>query len=79
MSLREITDCFFQYAQKKGNPYESFPLSTEVEEFGSPYIEILEDGKMAIVARERGEECFRKETRSSAELARWVYEMFNKS
>ncbi|KZL12454.1 hypothetical protein [Pseudovibrio sp. Ad26] len=77
MNKKDIAECFFKYAKAKGNPYESFPLRTEVDEFGGPYLEISPDGKMAIVAKDRGKECFRKETDSPAELAEWVYQLFN--
>ena len=49
-----------------------------MDEFGAPYIEISETGKLAIVAKDRGEECLRKETTSPEVLAKWVYEIFNK-
>ncbi|NTG50761.1 hypothetical protein G6M04_25560 [Agrobacterium rhizogenes] len=78
MTLDEIADCFFEHAKKQGNPYETFPLGTDVEEFGAPYVEISSSGKAAIVARDRGEECLRRETTSPEVLARWVYEMFNR-
>ncbi len=53
-------------------------LGAEIEEFGAPYIEISESGTLAIVAKDRGEECFRKESTSPEILAKWVYELFNK-
>ncbi|WP_155154838.1 hypothetical protein [Curvivirga aplysinae] len=76
--LDKVMEYFFKYAEEQENPYEKFPLGTEVDEFGGPYIEITNSGKMAIVAKDRGEECFRKETTSPEVLARWVYEQFNK-
>lgn len=78
MRLEQLAECFFKYAREQGNSYERYPLRTEVDEFGSPYIEISENGKLAIVAKDRGEECLRKETNSPEVLARWVYEIFNK-
>ena len=78
MKLDEIADCFFEYAKSQGTPYKTFPLGTSIEEFGAPYIEISNSGKAAIVARDRGEECLRKETDSPEVLARWVYELFNR-
>lgn len=77
MELERIADSFFVYARQQGNPYEKFPLGIEVDEFGGPYIEISETGKLALVAKERGEECLRKETTSSDLMAKWVYEIFN--
>jgi hypothetical protein len=78
MDLEQLADYFFKYAREQGNPYEKFPLRTEVDEFGAPYIEISEAGTLAIVAKDRGEECLRKETTSPEVLAKWVYEIFNK-
>ncbi|WP_415845801.1 hypothetical protein ACMYUJ_06265 [Stutzerimonas zhaodongensis] len=78
MKLEQIADYFFKYACEQGNPYDKFPLGTEVDEFGAPYIEVSESGKLAIVARDRGEECLRKETTSPEVLAKWVYDIFNK-
>lgn len=77
MEIEQIADYFFKYAREQGNPYESFPLGTEVEEFGAPYIEISENGKLAMVAKDRGIETLRKETTSPEVLAKWVYEIFN--
>lgn len=79
MVIKKVTDCFFAYAEEQKNPYNKFPLGTEIEEFGAPYIEIGTTGKLAIVARDRGQECMRKETASPEVLAKWVYELFNKS
>lgn len=79
MTLEQLADYFFKYAEEQGNPYDAFPLGIEVDEFGAPYIELSESGKLAIVAKDRGEECLRKETTSPEVLAQWVYEMFNKS
>jgi hypothetical protein len=76
--LNKVIDCFFKYAKEHNNPYENFPLVTEIDEFGAPYIEITKSGKMAIVAKDRGEECLRKETTSPEVLAKWVYELFNR-
>jgi hypothetical protein len=78
LKLEQLADYFFKYASDQGNPYDKYPLGTEVEEFGAPYIEISEDGKLAIVAKDRGQECLRKETTSPEVLAQWVYEIFNK-
>jgi hypothetical protein len=78
VKLEQIAEYFFKYASEQGNPYDKFPLGTEVDEFGAPYIEISGSGKLAIVARDRGEECLRKETTSPEVLAKWVYEIFNK-
>ncbi|MDI3275902.1 hypothetical protein [Pseudomonas sp. AL03] len=78
MKLEQLADYFFKYASEQGIPYDGFPLGTEVDEFGAPYIEISESGKLAIVAKDRGEECLRKETTSPEVLAKWVYEIFNK-
>lgn len=78
MKLEQLAECFFKYASERGNPYERFPLGTEVDEFGAPYIEISENGKLAIVAKDHGIECLRKETTSPDVLAKWVYEFFNK-
>lgn len=78
MKLKHTIDYFFKYAIEQRNPYNSFPLTTEADEFGGPYIEISDSGKLAIVARDRGYEVLRKETTSPDELAKWVYEMFNK-
>ncbi|HEF4760086.1 TPA: hypothetical protein SAN82_002517 [Pseudomonas putida] len=78
MKLEQIAECFFKYASEQGKPYDKFPLGTEVDEFGAPYIEISGSGKLAIVAKDRGEECLRKETTSPEVLAKWVYEIFNK-
>lgn len=78
MKLEQLVDCFFKYAIEQINPYDRFPLGTEVNEFGGPYIEISESGKLAIIAKDRGEEFLRKETMSPEELAKWVYEIFNK-
>jgi len=78
VKLEQLADYFFKYAREQGNPYDRFPLGTDVDEFGAPFIEISETGKLAIVAKDRGEECLRKETTSPEELAKWVYEIFNK-
>jgi hypothetical protein len=78
LKLEQLADYFFKYASDQGNPYDKYTLGTEVEEFGAPYIEISEDGKLAIVAKDRGQECLRKETTSPEVLAQWVYEIFNK-
>jgi len=78
MKLEQTIDCFFKYAIEQRNPYNSFPLTTEADEFGGPYIEISDSGKLAIVARDRGYEVLRKETTSPEELPKLVYEMFNK-
>lgn len=78
MKLEQIVEHFFKYASEQGNPYDKFPLGTEVDEFGAPYIEISGSGKFAIVAKDRGEECLRKETKSPEVLAKWIYEIFNK-
>lgn len=78
MDFEQLTDCFFKYAREQGNPYESFPLDTGVDEFGGPYIEVSEKGGLAIVAKDRGQECMRKESTSPEILAKWVYELFNK-
>jgi len=78
VKLEQIAEYFFKNASEQGNPYDKFPLGTEVDEFGAPYIEISGSGKLAIVARDRGEECLRKETTSPEVLAKWVYEIFNK-
>jgi hypothetical protein len=77
-NLEKIAECFFKYAVERGNPYDKYPLSVDIEEFGAPYIEISESGKLAIVAKDRGEECLRKETTSPEVMAKWVYEIFNK-
>lgn len=78
MNLEQLAECFFKYASEQGNPYDKFPLGIEIDEFGAPYIEISGSGKLAIVARDRGEECLRKETTSPEVMAKWVYEIFNK-
>ncbi|WP_207306887.1 hypothetical protein [Xanthomonas oryzae] len=78
IEIEEIAEYFFKYASAQGKSYSEFPLGTEIEEFGAPYIEIHESGKMAIVGRDRGIECLRKETTSPEELAKWVYELFNR-
>lgn len=75
--IDEIEKCFFHYANEQNNPYNKFPLGTEVDEFGGPYIEINNSGMFALVAKDRGKECMRKETRSPEEIAKWVYEIFN--
>ncbi|WP_095131800.1 hypothetical protein [Pseudomonas sp. Irchel s3h14] len=78
MKLEQLAECFFKYAIEQGNPYDRYPLGIEVDEFGGAYIEISESGKLAIVAKDRGEECLRKETTSPEVLAKWVYEIFNR-
>ncbi|MDR6610169.1 hypothetical protein [Pseudomonas synxantha] len=78
MNLEQLAEYFFKYAIEQGNPYDIYPLGVEIEEFGAPYIEISESGELAIVAKDRGEECLRKETTSPEVLAKWVYEIFNK-
>ena len=79
MKLHQVKDCFFVYAKKQGMPYTEFPLGVEVDEFGGPYLELGDAGSIAIVARDRGQECMRKETSSPEELARWIFEIFNRS
>lgn len=79
MDLQKARDCFFAYATEKGVSYSEFPLETEIDEFGGPYLELGATGSIAIVARDRGQECMRKETSSPEELARWVFEIFNRS
>ncbi|WP_200893845.1 hypothetical protein [Xanthomonas sp. GPE 39] len=78
IKIEEIAEYFFKYASAQGKSYSKFPLGTKVEEFGAPYIEIHESGKMAVVARDRGIECLRQETTSPEVLAKWVYELFNR-
>ena len=78
MKLEQLAECFFKYAIEHGNPYDRYPLGIEVDEFGGAYIEISESGKLAIVAKDRREECLRKETTSPEVLAKWVYEIFNR-
>ncbi len=78
MKLAGLYKCFFEYSNEKGVSYSKFPLDTEVDEFGAPYIEISDNEKIAVVARDHGQECMRKETSSVEEMARWVFELFNK-
>ncbi|MBB3802149.1 hypothetical protein FHR47_002397 [Xanthomonas arboricola] len=78
MKIDEIAYFFLMYAEMQGKPYKFLPLGTDVEEFGAPYIEINESGVLAIVAKDRGSECLRKETDSPEVLARWIYEIYNK-
>ncbi|WOB49167.1 hypothetical protein NYR97_18405 [Xanthomonas hydrangeae] len=78
MKIDEMACLFFRYAEAQGMPYKCLPLGTDVEEFGAPYIEINESGVLAIVAKDRGNECLRKETNSPEVLARWIYEIYNK-
>jgi hypothetical protein len=77
VKIDKIVDCFFKYANEQGKPYKAFPLGTEIEEFGAPYIEISGEGKFALVARDRGVEQFRKETTSPELMAQWIFELFN--
>lgn len=67
----------FRLCGETGVFYKEFPLRTEVDEFEGPYLEVGDNGSIAIVARDRGHECMRKETRSPEELARRVFELFN--
>ncbi|MEA9589735.1 hypothetical protein VC279_22575 [Xanthomonas sp. WHRI 10064A] len=78
MKIDEIAYFFFRYAEEQGKPYKDLPMGTGVEEFGAPYIEINESGVIAIVAKDRGNECLRKETDSPEVLAKWIYEIYNK-
>jgi len=77
MQLADVHKCFFSYADSQGVSYSRFPLDTDIDEFGAPYIEISTAGKIAIVARDHGQECMRKETSSPEEMAKWVFELFN--
>lgn len=77
LQLEQLAYYFFIYAHEQGNPYELYPLGTQVEEFGAPYIEISDTGKLALVAKARGLEKFRKVTTSPEVLANG-YEHFNR-
>ncbi|WP_426236076.1 hypothetical protein [Pseudomonas sp. TWP3-2] len=77
VQLEKIIEYFFTYANEQGKPYKEFPLGTEIEEFGAPFIEISASGKLALVARDRGTEQLRKETMSPEVMAKWVFELFS--
>lgn len=78
MKIEHISECFLTYASEQGDLYDEFPLGVEVEEFGGPYIEISDSGNLAMVAKDRGEECMREQTLSPDVMAKWIYEIFNK-
>lgn len=66
-------------ASKNGRLSDRFPYGFINEDSGIPYIEINHEGKLSLVAKDRGQECFRKEFQSIEEIVEWVYDDFVKA
>jgi hypothetical protein len=76
MIPEDIRKAYAFYREKMFGEAKEFPLGTERDETGAPYLELSPDGKMAILGRDRGEETFRQETYSVDEL---MYFLFRKT
>ncbi len=54
MIIDDIRKAYFFYSEKMFGEAKDFPLTTKLDEAGGRYFEISPDGKMALLARDRG-------------------------
>lgn len=64
------------YARKRVATFDEFPLGIEPDNFGGRHLEIIADGRFAIVGTDRGIETERRETYSKSELFNWLIELY---
>jgi len=75
VSYQKIEKEYIRIASKWGEVEDSFPIPRTRDDFGGYHLEIAEDGKMSLIAIERGNINDRKETDSVDELLYWVFKM----
>ncbi|WP_417810611.1 Imm63 family immunity protein [Thalassospira alkalitolerans] len=69
----EILTTYRRLSEKMNGQPSDFPLRTVPDNFGGKHLEFSEDGKMALVATDRGIETKRLETYSVDELMYWIF------
>ncbi len=69
----QIRKAYAFYSEKMFGEAKEFPYSTTPEEGGGPYCELSPDGKMALLAKDRGIECARQETYSVDEFMYFIF------
>jgi hypothetical protein len=73
MIFDDIRKAYAFYSEKMFGEAKEFPYSTTPEEGGGPYCELSPDGKMALLAKDRGIECSRQETYSVDEFMYFIF------
>ncbi|PKR57769.1 Imm63 family immunity protein [Thalassospira lohafexi] len=75
----EILTTYRRLSEKMNGQPSDFPLGTAPDNFGGRHLEVSEDGKMALVATDRGVETKRLETYSVDELMYWIFKSYANS
>jgi hypothetical protein len=73
MIIDDIRKAYSFYSEQMFGEAKDFPLTTERDEAGGRYFEISPDGKMTLLARDRGTECYREETYSVDEFMYFIF------
>jgi hypothetical protein len=73
MLKEEIKQLYRHYSELMNGKPTDFPIGTVPDDFGGRHLEISSDGKLALVATERGRETERQETYSIDDLLYWVF------
>jgi hypothetical protein len=69
----EILTAYRRLSEKMDGQTSDFPLGTTPDNFGGRHLEISDDGKMALVATDRGAETERRETYLLDDLMYWMF------
>lgn len=73
MIPKEILKAYEECSERMGLHSSEFPFSEIPDDFGGYHLELLDDGKMALVGTDRGVETKRLETYSIDELMYWIF------
>lgn len=71
--IDEIRALYRQYSKMMNGTSSEFSIGNVPDDFGCDHLEIADDGKMSLVATDRGVEIKRRETYSVDELLYWVF------
>ena len=69
----EVQTTYQRLSKKMDGQASSFPYGTTPHDFGGSHLEFADDGKMALVATDRGMETKRRETYLLDELMYWIF------
>jgi hypothetical protein len=71
--IDEIRALYRKYSCMMNGTASEFPIGTVPDDFGCDHLEVASDGKMSLIATDRGIETKRRETYSVDELLYWVF------
>lgn len=77
--LHEVEIEYSRICEEFGGAKGKIPFSTDVDEFGVPYIQIIAQNELYLSARDRGAMSMNKLATSPSEFARLLYEFVRKA